>query len=234
MEEIARYCYSNLALTLLQVMEDHDQPVDAIRPKVTIENESIVETAKKEGRPIIFVTAHYGNWELGGAALGSMVTPNSAVYKSLNNHYFDQYLRDARTRFNLSMVEKRGAVKQLAMALKSGKAISLLTDQNTSKRDGIIVKFFGHNTRVTAAPSFLARKYNAIIIPLYIRTDDDRNYKVTFYEAIEVNRSDDADADILEATQKQADLLESVIREEPKFWFWCHRRWKTEHPEIYR
>lgn len=233
-EQISRYCYRNLMLNLLQIIENHTVSKEEIGGRVTIENKEIVDTARAAGHPIIFVTAHFGNWELGGAAIATQIMPIYVAHKALNNPYFEQYLHYSRSRLDMKLVEKRGAVKQLAKALKAGEAISLLTDQNTNERDGIVVTFFGKTARQTAAPAFLARKYDAVIIPVYITTDDEKHYTLRFYDAIEVVKTDDANADILEATQKQADLLEKVIIENPKFWFWCHRRWKTEHPEIYK
>ncbi|MEA3373010.1 MAG: lipid A biosynthesis lauroyl acyltransferase [Campylobacterota bacterium] len=233
-EQISRYCYHNLLLNLLQIIENRTISKEEIGNRVTIENLAIVDAAKATGRPIIFTTAHFGNWELGGATISTQIMPIHVAHKALKNPYFEQYLHQARSRLDMNLVEKRGAVKQLAKALKAGEAISLLTDQNTSERDGIIVNFFGKTARQTAAPAFLARKYDALILPVYISTEDEEHYTLRFYEAIEVSKTDDAKADILEATQKQANLLELVIAENPKFWFWCHRRWKTEHPEIYR
>lgn len=233
-EQISRYCYRNLMLNLLQIIENHTISKKEIGSRVTIKNSEIVDAARAGGRPVIFTTAHFGNWELGGAAIATQIMPIYVAHKALNNPYFEQYLHHSRTRLDMKLVEKRGAVKQLAKALKAGGAISLLTDQNTNERDGIIVNFFGKTARQTAAPAFLARKYNALIIPVYITTEDEKHYVLRFYEAIEVSKTDDAKADILEATQKQANLLEKVIIKNPKFWFWCHRRWKTEHPEIYR
>ncbi len=233
-EQISRYCYRNLMTNFLQIMENKYLTKEKIENMVTIENQDIVNTAKESGRPLIFVTAHYGNWELEGAAVATLIMSNYVVHKALNNPYFEKYLHASRSNVNMMMVEKKGAVKQLAKALKGGGAISLLTDQNTKKRDGVVVNFFGKSARQTAAPAFLARKYNALILPVYITTKDDKNFTMRFEEAIEVSKTDNAEADILEATQKQADVLEKVIIENPKFWFWCHRRWKTEHPEVYR
>jgi KDO2-lipid IV(A) lauroyltransferase len=236
-EQISRYCYRNLLLNLLQVIENRTITQQELQKRITFENVEIVEHAKASGRPIIFVTAHYGIWELAGAGVAKILlpdTPMTTVHKAMNNAYFERYLHEARSNVNMKMVEKRGAVKQLARALKNGETITLLTDQNTNKQDGIVVEFFGHKTRKTNAPAYLARKYNAIIISGLITTDDDSHYTVRFYEPIEVAHTEDEAADILEATQRQASQLEGVIRRAPKFWFWCHRRWKTEHPEIYR
>lgn len=233
-KDIGRYCYRNLALALLQVLENHRMSKKELGSKVSFMHEHYVDEAKESGRPIIFITAHFGNWEIGGPALGSQVIPNSAVHKALNNEHFSRYLKEARARFDLNMVEKHGAVKHLSKALKKGEAISMLIDQNTNRRDGIVINFFGKTARQTPAPAQLARKYNAVVIPLLIRTEDHENHTITFYKPIEVANSGDSAKDVLEATQKMADWLEGEIRKEPKFWFWVHRRWKAEHPEIYR
>ncbi len=233
-EAISRYCYRNLLLALLQVIEGHYLSKKKLGELVTFKNTEVVESARSQGRPIIFISAHYGNWELGSTALSSQIMPTTAIHKKLNNPYFEDYLLKSRSRFDMHMVEKRGAIKYLTKALKQNKAIGLLVDQNTHKRDGIIINFFGKTARQTAAPAFLARKYNAVIIPLSIDTDDEEFYTITFENAIEVDHTDNAEADILKATQEQANAIEKIILKNPKFWFWCHRRWKTEHPEIYR
>ena len=233
-ESISRYCYENLLLSMLQVMENRYLSKDDIASLVEIKNRHITDEALKSGRPIIFVSAHYANWELGAAAVSSLITPTTAIYKKFTNPYFDRYLIESRSRQNMLMVEKRGAVRHLTKAIKNGRAIMLMVDQNTNKRDGIAVKFFNKSARQSAAPAFLARKYNGIIIPVLMDTQDSQNYTVVVCDAIEVEHSDNAEADILKATQKQSDVVEKMIREKPKLWFWCHRRWKTEHPEIYK
>jgi len=132
----------------------------------------------------------------------------------------------------MRLFEKRGAIRHLSKALKNGESISLMIDQNVKAKDGIVVTFFGKDVRQTPAPAFLARKYDALIIPLLIHPTQ-QGYRITFYEPIEVAHSDDAEADIHEATQQQALWLEREIRRAPEHWFWCHRRWKAEYAHIY-
>ncbi len=233
-EAIGRYCYRNAALAFSQVIENRTMTLDQLKAKVSFENEEVVRDALEAKRPIIFVTAHYGNWEIAGAAISNFLTPITVIYRKLNNPYFDRYLFESRQCMGIDTVEKSGAARALAKLLKSGGAVTLLTDQNTSKRDGLAVDFFGHPVHQTSTPAFLARKYDALIIPLYTTSEDDEHYIVTFGTPVEVAKSDDSSADILEATQKQASLHEEAIRKAPKYWFWCHRRWKTDYPEIYK
>jgi len=231
---ISKYCYRNLMLAVMQIMENYHLTPDKLAEFVTFENRNKVDEALRDNRRIIFVSAHYGNWELGATALSALITPTTSIYKKLNNPYFERYLKASRARLSLEMIEKRGAVKYLTRALKNHHAVSMMIDQNTNRRDGIVINFFGKSARQTAAPAFLARKYDALIIPLFITTKDHITHTIRFADPIEVNQSDNVENDILEATQRQADAVEKVVREHPEYWFWCHRRWKTEHPEIYK
>ncbi|HHH72694.1 MAG TPA: lipid A biosynthesis acyltransferase, partial [Sulfuricurvum sp.] len=189
--------------------------------------------AKAEGRPIIFVSGHFGNWELGAAAVDAQIMRSVSTHKKLNNPWFDRYLLQSRSRLGMKMVEKNGAIKHLTRALKNKQAVSIMIDQNINPRESIIVKFFGKEVTQTSAPAFLARKFNAAIIPAFLHTDDEKHYTIRFEPEIPVETTEDAQSDILKATQLQSDVMERIVREEPKFWFWCHRRWKTMHPEIY-
>ncbi|MDP3265221.1 MAG: lipid A biosynthesis lauroyl acyltransferase [Sulfuricurvum sp.] len=230
-KEIEKYCYRNLALNLLQVMENRRNTASDLAAQVTFENREMVDRYLTQNKPIIFISAHLGNWEIGAASLAALVTPITSIYKGLDNDAFNPYLLEARTRHRLNLVEKNGAIKHLARALKNNQCVSLLIDQSSNAKSGVKVNFFKHPTYHTSAAAQLSRKYNAPIIALYIDTDDEEHYTIRFVEPIEV-MGDDEEA-IIDATQRQVEGLEKVIRDNPKFWFWCHKRWKSEFNEIY-
>lgn len=228
---IEHYCYRNLALNFLQVMENRHNTTADLARKIVFTNPEIVEKLLNDNRSIIFVSAHYGNWEMGATALADLITPTYSIYKALSNGVFEPYLLEARTRHQMHMTEKSGALKYLARALKNHQSVSLMIDQASNARSGVKVDFFGHPTYHASTPAILSHKYNAPIVGLYIHTEDEEHYTITFEEPIEVHGDDEAS--ILEATQRQVDGLERVIRANPKFWFWCHKRWKGEFKGIY-
>ena len=232
-ERISRYCYKNLLLNFMQVIENRHGKIQPILDKVTMEPSEIVEIAKESGRPIIFATGHFGRWELAGAVSSALIKPTMIVYKEMNNLHFQEYLTESRSRFQIRSSEKHGAVKHLIKQLKEGLSISLLVDTNMNRKDGMQVDFLGKPTRTTVTTAYLARKFNALIIPAFLFTDDEEHFTLKFYEPIEVAQTEDEEADILEATQKQVAALEDAVRRAPQLWFWCHRRWKTDNPEIY-
>ena len=96
-----------------------------------------------------------------------------------------------------------------------------------------MINFMGKPLRQTSSPAYLARKFGAAIVPVSIRTDDEEHYELIVHEEIPVEKTEDEKADILKATQLQADWLTKLITNEPKFWFWLHKRWKNDKPEIY-
>lgn len=232
-ERITRMCYRNLLLNFYQVVENRRLTPEAQVKNVTFENRAYVDDILQAGRPVIFIAAHHGNWELGATALAANIVPLTSIHKPLNNQWFNRYLLESRSRFRMNMVEKNGAIKYLMRSLKNGGAVSLLIDQNINPKESIIVNFFGKQVTQTSAPAFLARKFNAAVIPVFIETADDEHYTIRFEPPMEVAHTNDAASDIQAATQAQSDVIEKEVRTHPERWFWCHKRWKTKYPELY-
>lgn len=232
-DEITRYAFRNLSFNFLHAMELRHMSKEELQNKVTIQNREAVQKVHDEGRAVIYITTHYSSWELGGASIGAFIEPLIAVYKKMKNQDYQRWLLQARDRFGNISMEKSKVVKPLVKNLKKGLACGLLIDTNINKKEGLIINFMGKKLRQTSTPAFLARKFNAAIIPVTIRTDDEDNYTLMLFDEIKVEHTDDIDADILKATQAQADWLGGLIQKEPKFWFWLHRRFKNDHPHIY-
>ncbi len=233
-ESILRYCHKNLSLVLLQVLRSSRLSIQDLKESVTFENRHYIDDAITSGKKFIIVSAHYGNWELGATAIAALIYPTTSIHKKMNDKYFDEYLLQSRTKFKMSMVEKKGAIKHLVRALKKGESVSMMIDQNVNPKDGIYIDFLGAKATQTAAPAFLARKFDALIIPALINTAPNKENVITFFEPIVTANTDNEEKDILESTQAQADILAQVIRSHPEPWFWCHKRWKSAHEEIYK
>ena len=233
-DEITRYSFKNLLFNFMHLMELRYMSEDELRQKVTLQNKDAVNRVHKEGRAVIYVTTHYCSWELGGASLGVLVEPLAAVYKQMKDKDFENWLLESRASFSNTNLEKAKVIKPLIKLIKQGKASGILIDTNINQREGVEVEFMAKKIRQTSTPAYLARKYNAAIIPVTIRTDDEDNYTLMLFDEIPIEHTDDEAADIQKCTQLQADWLTKLITDEPKFWFWLHRRWKNEYPQIYK
>ncbi|WP_345992147.1 lipid A biosynthesis lauroyl acyltransferase [Sulfurimonas sp. HSL-1716] len=234
-EEVTKYSYKSLLLNFLYTLEGRYYSIDDIAKKVKFENLEIIKKVQEEKRPIIFVTAHYGAWELGAEMLSACVEPIMVVYKGMNNKYFEKYLLSSRAKWNMDYAEKHGAAKELVKRLRAKKAIAILIDTNVNKQDGIEAEFLNHPTLQIKSTAYLARKFDAALIPILIHADEnDENYTIKVYDELVPPKTDDMENDILVSTQMQASWLSREILKNPKPWFWLHRRWKNDYPAIYK
>lgn len=233
-EEIVRYSFKNLLLNFLHLMEIRHMSKDELAKKVSVKNIESVQRAHEQQKAVIYVTSHYCAWELGGTAIGAFAEPIAAVYKKMKNIQYQNWVLESRSHFKNSSLEKSNVIKPLIRLIKDGKASGILIDTGINQREGVEVQFLGKNVRQTSTPAYLARKYNAAIIPVIIQTDDEEHYTLTFFDEIPVENSDNEQEDIQKATQLQADWLSKIIKENPKFWFWIHRRFKSDYKEIYK
>ena len=232
-KDITKYSFKNLLLNFHHLMELRHMSKDDLSKKITVENIEAVKRVHDEGRAVIYVTTHYSSWELGGASIGAFIEPIVAVYRKMKNPTMQEWLLEGRAKFGNINLEKSNVIKPLIRHIKNKMGSGILIDTNLNKREGVIVNFMGKEIRQTPTPAYLARKFNAAIIPVTIRTDDEDNYTLMIFDEIKVDKTENEEADILKATQAQADWLGSLIEKEPKFWFWVHRRFKTDYPEIY-
>jgi len=232
-KEIVRYSFKNLAFNFLHLLEIRHMSKDELEKKITVQNIEAVQKVHKEGRAVIYVTTHYSSWELGGASIGAFIEPLAAVYKKMKSPTYQEWLLESRSHFGNINLEKTNVVKPLIKLIKQKYASGILIDTNINEKEGVIVDFMGKNIRQTSTPAYLARKFNAAIIPVTIRTDDEQNYTLMVFDEIVVEKTENAKADVQKATQLQADWLSKLITDEPKFWFWLHRRFKNDYPEIY-
>ena len=233
-QSITKYSFKNLMLNFLHLMEIRHMSLKDLKKKVTIQNIEAVEKAHAEGRSVIYITTHYSSWELGGTSISAFIEPLGAVYKKMKNQAYEEWVLESRAAFGNINLEKTNVIKPLIKLIRKKTACGLLIDTNINKKDGVEVLFMGKTVRQTSTAAYLARKFNAAIIPVTMRTDDEENYTLMLFDEIPVETTEDAQADIQKSTQLQADWLTELIRNEPKFWFWLHRRWKNEHPEIYK
>ncbi|MDY0123943.1 lipid A biosynthesis lauroyl acyltransferase [Sulfurimonas sp.] len=233
-KEIVKYSFRNLLLNFLHLMEIRHMSKEDLARIVTIKNIKAVEKAHSEGRAVIYVTPHYCAWELGGASIGAFAEPIAAVYKKMKNKEYEKWTLESREKFGNSSLEKSNVVRPLIKLIKNRGASGILIDTGINKRDGLKVEFMGKFVHQTSTPAYLARKFNAAIIPVIMTTGDEENYTLEFFDEIPVQHSQDEQADILKATQLQADWLTKLITDKPKFWFWIHRRFKSDYPEIYK
>jgi Kdo2-lipid IVA lauroyltransferase/acyltransferase len=232
-KKIQKYSYFNMILWVQSLIENLDVSDEELKRTVKIENEDIIKDLVKEDKPIILISAHYGNIEMLSCYINKFVTPLSQVARESNFSEVDEFIIKAREASGSKIIFKTGALKKLVKALMKKEAVSLLIDQNINSKDGEEVEFLGKKAYQTASTATLARKFDAYIIPVAIFNEENYNYKIKVYEPIIPIKTDNEKDDIKQISQLEANAISAIIYEDKKQWFWPHKRFKSHYREIY-
>ncbi len=226
-KKIGISAFANLIDTLFGIIERDGMNAKDVVKNITVEDEEIVQQAQKDGRKIIFITGHQGNWELLSQSIAIYFDLTLVgVGRKIDSDLMDKVLKKNRERFNVEMVYKKGAIKGCIKALSQDKAIGILIDQALSKDQSIDIKLFGQDATHTPIASILSRKFGIDLIPAFISTEDYKSYHIKIYPPIKSIKTDNQEEDLAKLTQLQADIMQKVITDHPKEWFWMHKRWK--------
>jgi KDO2-lipid IV(A) lauroyltransferase len=186
--------------------------------------------AQSQGRGVLFLTAHFGNWELGSFAHGVYGYPCHFVVRELDNPPLDRLINAYRCLSGGKAIEKRDFARQVLRAFAQGEAVGILIDQNMLAGEGVFVDFFGRAACTTTGPARVARKTGVpIVLGLVIWDANLHKYRLRF-ESVEWIRREDPEEEILVNTASFTHLIEEYVRRYPEQWLWVHRRWKTRPP----
>jgi KDO2-lipid IV(A) lauroyltransferase len=189
---------------------------------------SLAESAGERGA--IFLTAHYGNWELLGAFTGEIGLPMSIVRKTMRNPLvYERIITPFRTRYGHHEYERKGALKGIVSGLRSGYPAGLLIDEYIPPPNGVLVDFFSKQAYTLKSVAQLKRKYNADIITVFIERREGGRFKIHIDESpFSAENYTDQEEEIRAITQYYTEKLERQIRKSPTQWQWMYDRWRGE------
>jgi Kdo2-lipid IVA lauroyltransferase/acyltransferase len=183
------------------------------------------EEARRQGRGVLFATAHLGNWELSAFAHALLAEPMHVVVRPLDNPWIDTLVERRRSLSGNRMIFKKDFARSILKALAANEAVGILVDQNSAADAGVFVEFFGVPACSGTGFAKLAAHSGAAVIPGFaIWSDEERRYVLRFYPPVNMTGNVALD------TQAIQNRLEEVIRQYPDQWLWIHRRWKTRPP----
>ena len=179
-------------------------------------------------RPVLNVTAHYGNWELSSYVYGLVFGPANVVGRPLDNPYLDDWIRRFRESTGHTMLSKKGDLGRMRAILADGAAVCTLGDQDAGDR-GVFVDFFGRPASTHKVMAFLAMKTNAIIcVSAFQNQGLLLRYVWRVADMIDPEEYENHPDAALAITQRITTGLERIIRGDPRQYFWLHRRWKSQ------
>ncbi|MBM3584030.1 MAG: lauroyl acyltransferase [Alphaproteobacteria bacterium] len=185
---------------------------------VVIDGLQHLEAARAAGTALVFVSAHYGNWEILPLAAGQLGLPLHLVYRQANNPLIERLIQRRRAAVRGAYHPKgAAAARELIRAVRAGEAIALLADQKMN--DGVAVPFFGRPAMTAPAVAELALRYGLPVIPARVDREPQGRFRVTIEAPL---AGHDTVIGLLGAINAR---FEAWIRARPGHWLWLHRRW---------
>ena len=188
---------------------------------IKIENLEKLEEIKK-GQPVIFISAHFSNFELMAMVIEKAGVNLSAIYRPLNNRMVNSIMEPLRKKYICKNQIKKGinGVRESLKFFKQGTSIAIMIDQRVS--EGKKIDFFNQPALTTTIPAQFVKKFGCKIQPVHIERYDKINFKITFDEQVIIEENEDETLICAKLNQ----WLEKKIRKNPSQWIWSHDRWK--------
>jgi Kdo2-lipid IVA lauroyltransferase/acyltransferase len=189
-----------------------------------------MQSLRSEGKGLIAMTGHLGNWELVGA-LGARALPVSVVANRFSFEPFNRVVERLRTAGGMKTIYLNESPREIVRALQRNDVVGILPDQDIRKIPGTFVTFFGRPAWTPIGPVLMAKLSGAPMVP-YFLVRKGRTYHVEIGDRIRLEFTGDRVRDLRENTQRWSDAYEALIRKYPDQWGWNHLRWNTKPEEV--
>jgi KDO2-lipid IV(A) lauroyltransferase len=229
-QRTARGVYRHFGTVILDLLWMQGRSAEAMLALSDLEGVEHLQRARALGRGVLCPGAHFGNWELQAIASVPLIGDVASIARPLDNPALDRRLVALRTSTGNSVIYKRKALPQAIRALREGRILAVLIDQNVQEKDGVFVEFFGRPAATTTVVAALALKTGAAVVPVRCTLKPDGRYRMVYGPPVEWKGSGRRDEDVVALTQHLTSVIESWVRETPEQWLWLHRRWKTQPP----
>jgi KDO2-lipid IV(A) lauroyltransferase len=228
---VAHRSSQHLGMTLIELARVLARPLDATLENIRLEGAGHLHAVMATHGRALLLTAHLGNWELLAAAHRLTGYPLSIVVRPLDAPWLDALAERLRRSTGVELIDKRGALRPVLEALRRGRMIGMLMDQNASRREGVFVDFFGRPASTSRSLALLAIRTQTPVVPVFARRDADGGHTVMIHPALPPPASNGTGDAIVELTARCTTAIERAIRETPEQWLWSHDRWRTRPPD---
>jgi KDO2-lipid IV(A) lauroyltransferase len=200
--------------------------MDQKKIKIGFANKNNLEILKKNNKPVVFFSGHFANFELMAKCLQELGFNIGAIYRPLNNIFLNPIMEFIRKKYICPIQIEKGSngTKKLIKHISTNNPLALMIDQRLSS--SIRVPFFNQPATTTTTPAQLAIKYDALLVPVFLKRLGKSNFEFFIEEPLIINRTNDYDKDIFNITQSMNKKIEEFIKRDPAHWLWSHDRWK--------
>ncbi|HET9409389.1 MAG TPA: lysophospholipid acyltransferase family protein [Candidatus Sulfotelmatobacter sp.] len=227
-KRILRGEFTSLGRQLAEVCQFPRYTLENVEEVVVYDGFENFESARARGKGVLFLTAHFGGWELSAFTHSLHGHWLHVVMRPMDNVYLNRLILQYRTMHGNKTVDKDNFVRGLLAAMRAGEVVGILMDTNMTPPQGTFVDFFGIAACTANGLARIALRTDAAVVPTFTIWDKALGkYRLRFDPAVELVRTGNLEADIVDNTQKFTKIIEGYVRKYPDQWLWVHRRWKT-------
>jgi Kdo2-lipid IVA lauroyltransferase/acyltransferase len=227
--EIMRGAFTHFGRLLFEILKFSTLSPRAMLARVEFDGEERARLAYAQGKGVLFVTGHFGFWELHAVVHALQLAPIGVLARALDNPHLNDLLERIRQRTGNTVIYRQGTIRRVMRMLQTGQGVAVLIDQHIQSRDAIYVDFFERPAATTSAVAALALRTGAPVVPVFALPLRGGRYRMIYEHPVEPPRAD-SDTAVREFTQRCTDVLEMYVRRHPDLWLWMHRRWREAEP----
>ncbi|MBI2870090.1 MAG: mitochondrial fission ELM1 family protein [Candidatus Omnitrophica bacterium] len=224
---LVRRVFQYAAQSAVEVMRFPLLSGDRIRSHYRMDGEENIRRAIEKGKGVIFLTAHFGNWEMSSFGAAWLGYPVMVLAREQKHARLNQYVNRLRALSGCEVITKGFEVRRIVAHVRENGGAGILSDQD-SGANGVWVRFFGRLTSTPRGAFEIARRTGCALLPTFVVRDTQGRHVSHILPDIGGDTSGESDEEwITRRAQVFTGHLESFIRKNPEQWLWLHKRWKS-------
>jgi lauroyl/myristoyl acyltransferase len=223
---LARRSFVNYAGYLVDFLRFTSVSAAEVRQRLVFDGWDRLE-AERAGNGILFVTVHYGNWDLGAAAVAARGIPIAVIADTFGDPRLNELVLGARRHLGMQIIPAERMGPSVLRALRRNDVVAMLVDI-PQPEGGVEVEFFGAPIAVAGGPARIALRTGATIVPVMLprvgRTEAVRGY----IDPVRFTPSGEQERDVQALTQAMMTALEGMMRADPEQWYIFRNLWVAD------
>ncbi|MFH1359786.1 MAG: lysophospholipid acyltransferase family protein [Candidatus Omnitrophota bacterium] len=232
LKKIYRDCFENVGRSMIEMIYFMAHP-DMIKERVTFEGKNHLDEALAQGKGVVAISAHFGNFPLMLLRLVQEGYKTNAIMRATRDEKIEEYFQNLRTRMGLHTIyslPRKACVDESLKVLRNNEFLFIPLDQNFGSGGGVFVDFFGQQAATATGPVVFSMRTGAPLLPVFMVRQKDDTHKILIEPPLNLIENQDDKETIYVNTARITSIIEQYIRRYPEEWGWMHRRWKSKPP----
>lgn len=229
LRKISRMIFRNFAKYLVDFFRFEKLDRQLIDKNIKLENLHYFDEALAKGNGVVVLTAHLGNWELGGVVIAQLGYPFWAVALPHKNKKVNDFFDAQRNRKGVKVIAMGKAVRSCITQIRHGNMVALVGDRDFTEK-GIVIDFFGRPTHFPEGPAALSLMTGASIVPGFMLRNPDNSFTLRIEKPIEFSPTGNKTQDLADLIGVYKNIFQDYISKYPEQWYVFRKFWVELSP----